>query len=99
LHLPVRVPCSTHSFHQYTLRTGNRDQLQAFLKSRGIPSMVYYPKAIHLQEAYRNLGYREGDFPVAETLTREVLSLPMHTEMDEGQLRYITDTIRNYFDI
>jgi UDP-2-acetamido-2-deoxy-ribo-hexuluronate aminotransferase len=99
LHLPVRVPYSTHSFHQYTLRTGNRDQLQAFLKSRGIPSMVYYPKAIHLQEAYRNLGYREGDFPVAETLTREVLSLPMHTEMDEGQLRYITDTIRNYFDI
>jgi dTDP-4-amino-4,6-dideoxygalactose transaminase len=96
--LPVRVPCSTHSFHQYTIRTEKRDQLQEFLKSKGIPSMVYYPKAIHLQEAYRYLGYREGDFPVTEALTREVLSLPMHTEMDTGQLGYITDNVRFFYD-
>ena len=98
LTLPGRVPYSTHSFHQYTIRTDKRDQLQEFLKSKGIPSMVYYPKAIHLQDAYRYLGYREGDFPVAEALTKEVLSLPIHTEMDEGQLGYITDNVRIFFD-
>ncbi|MFZ5428746.1 MAG: DegT/DnrJ/EryC1/StrS family aminotransferase [Bacteroidota bacterium] len=98
LQLPVRVSYSTHSFHQYTIRTDKRDQLQEFLKSKGIPSMVYYPKAIHLQEAYRYLGYREGDFPVAEALTREVLSLPMHTEMDEGQLGYISDAVRDFYN-
>lgn len=98
LQLPERVSYSTHSFHQYTIRTDKRDQLQEFLKSKGIPSMVYYPKAIHLQEAYRYLGYREGDFPVAEALTREVLSLPMHTEMDEGQLGYISDAVRDFYN-
>ena len=97
LQLPERVTCSTHSFHQYTLVTAKRDQLQEYLKKQGIPSMIYYPKAIHLQEAYQYLGYKEGDFPVAELLTRQVLSLPMHTELDEEQLSYITDAIRRFF--
>lgn len=95
--IPKRVTFSTHSFHQYTIRTGNRDGLQAFLKSRGIPSMIYYPRPIHLQEAYGYLGYKEGDFPVAEQLSNEVLSLPMHTELDDVQLAYITDTILEFF--
>jgi dTDP-4-amino-4,6-dideoxygalactose transaminase len=59
--------------------------------------MIYYPSPIHLQEAYKYLGYKEGDFPLAEQLSREVLSLPMHTEMDEDQLQYITDAILEYF--
>jgi len=95
--IPMRVTYSSHSYHQYTIRTGMRDELQAFLKVRGIPSMIYYPSPIHLQEAYRYLGYNEGDFPVAEQLSREVLSLPMHTEMNEDQLGYITDTILEFF--
>ncbi len=95
--IPMRVTYSSHSYHQYTIRTGMRDELQAFLKGRGIPSMIYYPSPIHLQEAYRYLGYNEGDFPVAEQLSREVLSLPMHTEMNEDQLGYITDTILEFF--
>ena len=95
--IPSRVAFSTHSFHQYTIRTGNRDGLQAFLKSRGIPSMIYYPRPIHLQEAYGYLGYKEGDFPVAEQLSNEVLSLPMHTELDNVHLAYITDTILEFF--
>lgn len=95
--LPGRVSHSTHSFHQYTIRTEKRDQLQQYLKEHGVPSMIYYPQAIHLQEAYHYLGYRAGDFPVAEALTQQVLSLPIHTEMDEGQLDYITGVVKEFF--
>ncbi len=95
--LPERRPWSTHSFHQYTLRTSQRDGLQAFLKERGVPSMVYYPKPLHLHEAYRYLGYGPGDFPVSENLAATVLSLPMHTELDEVQLEYIVNQIKAFF--
>ncbi len=95
--LPERRPWSTHSFHQYTLRTSQRDGLQAFLKERGVPSMVYYPKPLHLHEAYRYLGYGHGDFPVSENLAATVLSLPMHTELDEVQLEYIVNQIKAFF--
>lgn len=98
LQIPYRVPNSTHSFHQYTIRTPARDELQTFLKSRGIPSMVYYPAAIHLQKAYAYLGYSPGDFPVSEQLVREVLSLPMHTELTEEQLGYISGAVREFFN-
>ena len=98
LQIPCRIPFSTHSFHQYTIRTQARDELQTFLKSRGIPSMIYYPAAIHLQEAYAYLGYRPGDFPVSEQLVREVLSLPMHTELTEEQLGYISGAVREFFN-
>jgi UDP-2-acetamido-2-deoxy-ribo-hexuluronate aminotransferase len=97
LTLPCRVTFSTHSFHQYTVRTNRRDELQKFLKSRGIPSMIYYPAAIHLQKAYAYLGYRAGDFPESEQLMKEVLSLPMHTELTEEQLEYITGAIQEFF--
>lgn len=97
INLPERVSYSTHTFHQYTIRTEKRNQLQQYLKENGIPSMIYYPDAIHLQEAYRYLGYVQGSFPMAEQLARQVLSLPMHTEMDEEQLLYITDRINNFF--
>ncbi len=97
IQLPERVNYSTHTFHQYTIKTDKRDNLQKFLKEKGIPSMVYYPKPIHLQDAYNYLGYEKGDFPVSEKLTETVLSLPMHTELNEEQLEYITDTIREFF--
>lgn len=96
--LPARVSYSTHTFHQYTIKTEKRDGLQQHLQKNGIPSMIYYPESIHLQEAYQYLGYKKGDFPVAERLVKQVLSLPMHTELDERQLRYITDTIINFFE-
>lgn len=98
LWIPSRVIFSNHSFHQYTIRTQRRDELQAFLKTKGIPSMIYYPRPIHLQEAYLYLGYKEGDFPFAEQLSREVLSLPMHTELDEVQLGFITDAVLEFFE-
>lgn len=97
IQLPERVSYSTHTFHQYTIRTDKRDKLQQFLKDKGIPSMVYYPKPIHLQEAYRFLGYKAGDFPVSEKLCNTVLSLPMHTELKEEQLNYIIRSIKEYF--
>ncbi len=95
--IPQRVNYSTHTFHQYTIKTKKRDELQNFLKTRGIPSMIYYPNVLHLQKAYRFLGNKEGDFPVSEELAKTVLSLPMHTELDEQQLTYIVDNIKSFF--
>lgn len=93
LKIPQRVDYSTHTFHQYTVRTKKRDELQEYLKSKGIPSMIYYPEVLHLQKAYRFLGYKKGDFPMSEQLVKQVLALPMHTELDEEQLNYIVGAI------
>lgn len=93
--IPGRQFHSTHVFHQYTLRVvgANRDQLREGLAERGIPAMVYYPVPLHQQVAYRDARYQDGDFPVAERLAQCVLSLPMHTELDEEQLNYITSNV------
>lgn len=98
--VPVREKYSSHIFHQYTIRVpdGRRDKLKQFLGENGIPSMVYYPGPLHLQEAYRFLGYSETDFPVTSSLCREVLSLPVHTEMEQEQLEYITDKVLHFFN-
>jgi dTDP-4-amino-4,6-dideoxygalactose transaminase len=95
IEIPERSPFSTHVFHQYTLRLKDidREALMKHLESKGIPSMVYYPVPLHVQQAFRYLGYQEGDFPVSEKLCKTVLSLPMHTELCEEQLQYITDGI------
>ena len=99
LKIPARNPNSTHVFHQYTLQVenGKRNALQAYLKGKGIPTMIYYPVPLHLQKAYQYLGYKKGDFPVAEALCEKVISLPMHTELDQQQLSYITEAIRAFF--
>lgn len=97
IRLPERVDYSTHTFHQYTIQTNRRNELQQFLKEKGIPSMVYYPGVIHLQKAYQFLGYKKGDFPVSENLAGNVLSLPMHTELTEEQLEYITKAVKEFF--
>ena len=93
--IPGRQSKSTHVFHQYTLRVvgANRDKLREALADKGIPSMVYYPVPLHQQKAYRDARYRDGDFPVAERLAACVLSLPMHTELDEEQLAYISSNV------
>lgn len=90
--IPGRQAHSTHVFHQYTLRVvgANRDELRSQLAERGIPAMIYYPVPLHQQKAYLDPRYKDGDFPVAERLAECVLSLPMHTELDEEQLAYIT---------
>lgn len=93
--IPGRQPHSTHVFHQYTLRVvgADRDKLREGLAERGIPAMIYYPVPLHQQKAYLDPRYKDGDFPVAERLAACVLSLPMHTELDEEQLEYITSNV------
>jgi UDP-2-acetamido-2-deoxy-ribo-hexuluronate aminotransferase len=97
--IPVRSDFSTHVFHQYTLQVPpeSRDELKAWLQDKGIPAMIYYPVPLHLQHAYGDLGYRMGHMPVAEKLSTRVLSLPMHTELNEEQLAYISDHIITFF--
>jgi dTDP-4-amino-4,6-dideoxygalactose transaminase len=98
--IPERVPYSSHIFHQYTIRVRNskRDALRDFLGKAGIPSMIYYPGPLHTQEAYRFLGYRESDFPVTSELCSEVLSLPMHPDMEQDQLDYIVLNVLKFFE-
>jgi dTDP-4-amino-4,6-dideoxygalactose transaminase len=93
--IPARDPQSTHVFHQYTLRIVDydRDTLRQQLADKQIPAMVYYPVPLHQQKAYQDPRYHTGDFPQAERLAQTVLSLPMHTELDQQQLEYITQTI------
>jgi UDP-2-acetamido-2-deoxy-ribo-hexuluronate aminotransferase len=96
--IPERSPFSTHVYHQYTLRLKgiDRESLMKHLESDGIPSMVYYPYPLHLQQAFRYLGYHEQDFPVSCELCNTVLSLPMHTELDNEQLQHITTSIMEF---
>ncbi|MGK7390839.1 MAG: DegT/DnrJ/EryC1/StrS family aminotransferase [Candidatus Cyclobacteriaceae bacterium M2_1C_046] len=98
--LPKQEKYSTHVYHQYTLKVedGSRDKLKEFLSEKGIPSMIYYPVPLHLQKAYSSYGYKKGDFPVAEELSKKVLSLPIHTEMNNEQLEYITSTIKAFYN-
>jgi len=99
LQIPVRSPFSNHIFHQYTLQveTSGRDGLKQWLMEKGIPSQVYYPVPLHLQQAYSDLGYGKGSLPVSEELCNKVLSLPMHTEMEQKQLEYISEQIQQFF--
>ena len=88
----------SHVFHQYTLRVVNtdRDALVAHLNENGIPCGVYYPIPLHNQKAYQDARYNEADFTVTNQLVKEVISLPMHTELDDEQITFITDTIINF---
>jgi len=99
--IPVRQENSTHVFHQYTIKVNkdDRDKLKEFLYSKGIPAMIYYPYPLHLQKAYKYLGYKIGDFPITEKLSDTVLSLPMHTELTDKELDYISTTVIEYFKI
>jgi len=97
--IPTRATYSTHVFNQYTCRieSGKRDELKESLQNKGIPTMVYYPVPVHLQDAYQVYGYKKGDFPVAERLCEEVISFPIHTEMKDEIQDYIIDNIINFF--
>jgi len=98
LEVPFRSSNSTHAFHQYTVKTLgiDRDRFKAYLESKGIPSMIYYPVPLHLQKAYSKPEYPVGSFKITEQLSKTVISLPIHTEMKLGQLSYICDTIKAF---
>jgi dTDP-4-amino-4,6-dideoxygalactose transaminase len=89
-----------HVFHQYTLRVldTDRDALVKHLNENGIPCGVYYPIPLHLQKAYKDSRYNEADFKVTNQLVKEVISLPMHTELDDEQISFITNTVINFIN-
>ena len=92
--------CDCHVFHQYTLRIINadRDALMQHLLDKGIPCAIYYPIPLHSQKAYVDARYKEEDFPITNQLVKEVLSLPMHTELDDEQIKFITDSVLEYLN-
>jgi UDP-2-acetamido-2-deoxy-ribo-hexuluronate aminotransferase len=98
LQVPVRSSRSTHVFHQYTLVTKDvdRDKLLEHLLAKNIPCAIYYPVAMHMQKAYLDPRYKEGDLPVTEHLCKTVISLPMHTELDEEQIKFIEDNLLEF---
>ena len=93
--IPSRSKNSTHVFHQYTLQIigYDRTELREKLTEHGIPAMIYYPIPLHKQNAYKNERFKTNDFPITQKLCDTVLSLPMHTELDEETLNYITNTL------
>lgn len=95
---PVRSKSSTHVFHQYTLVIDgiNQYKLQEFLNEKEIPAMIYYPMPLHVQKAYDAEKYNDADFKVTNYLCKNVISLPMHTELDEEQLKYICESLKAY---
>ena len=98
LEVPKRMPYSTHVFHQYTLKVknGKRDELKEYLQQKGIPSMIYYPIPLYEQEAFKKFTNVEH-LPITEQLCKEVISLPIHTEMDVDQIKHITDAVKAFF--
>ncbi len=97
---PVIDKDSTHVFHQYTLKIDGIDQFKAqeFLKEKGIPAMIYYPVPLHTQKAYDADKYNHDDFKITNQLCKSVLSLPMHTELDEEQLNYICKSLKEFLN-
>ncbi len=99
--VPVRVletvPQAHHIFHQYVIRARRRDELRAFLASRGVGTQVYYPLPLHLQKCFSYLGYKEGDLPESECASREVLALPMFPELTADEQRYVVETISEFY--
>ena len=85
-----------HVFHLYVIRTRQREGLQLFLKENGIDTLIHYPMPIHLQEAYKDLPYKYGDFPAAEQLSQEILSLPIHPYLTEDNVSRICNKICEY---
>ncbi|RMH38286.1 MAG: DegT/DnrJ/EryC1/StrS family aminotransferase [Nitrospirae bacterium] len=95
--LPVVDPANYHVYNQFTIRVQDRDRLHAYLAAQGIGTRIYYPIPLHLQECYRALGYREGQFPVSEQAAREVLSLPIYPELSVDQQHLVVETIKTFY--
>jgi dTDP-4-amino-4,6-dideoxygalactose transaminase len=99
LKIPVRNTKSTHVFHQYTLTCQgiDRDALQKFLQEKGVPTMIYYPLPVHLQAGYRHAKFAPGSLTNSENLCKNVISLPIHTEMTDDVLQYIIESVLSFF--
>jgi dTDP-4-amino-4,6-dideoxygalactose transaminase len=94
---PLEKKAIRHVYHLYTIKTRKRDGLQAFLKKRRIETLVHYPIPIPLEKAYREMGYRRGDFPLAYEWSRKILSLPFFPEMKESEMEEVAEGVRRFF--
>ncbi|MEH7384298.1 DegT/DnrJ/EryC1/StrS family aminotransferase [Bacillus sp. JJ1521] len=94
---PFKEEHNYHIYHQYTIRVEKRDELQAFLKENGVETMVYYPKPLHLQPVFAELGYKEGDLPETEKASNEAISLPMFPELKLEQQEYVVSKIKEFY--
>jgi dTDP-4-amino-4,6-dideoxygalactose transaminase len=96
--LPKIAENATSVFHIYLVRTKRRDELAAYLAENGIGTVIHYPIPPHLQEAYSELGYKKGDFPIAEEIAETCLSLPLHQEMNKEELEFVISKIKLFFN-
>jgi dTDP-4-amino-4,6-dideoxygalactose transaminase len=97
LMLPVIEDDNSHIFHHYVIRTKRRDELQNFLKEHGVMTGVYYPLPLHLQPCFTYLGYKEGDFPIAEKSAKTSLALPIYPELKNVEREYVANCVKEFF--
>lgn len=99
--LPVKLPKvekdRKHVFHLFVIETNLRNEMMEFLRERGVFCGIHYPLPIHLQKAYKELGYKKGDFPVAEKLSKRILSLPMYAELKKQEINYLKKELKKFF--
>lgn len=95
--LPQEAQGNYHTYHLYVAQTEKRDNLMQYLKEKGINTLIHYPIPLHLQAAYKELEYRQGDFPIAEQCSREILSLPMFPELRRDEIMYIVENIKKFY--
>lgn len=93
---PIIAKGNRHVFHQYTIRVRERDELRQHLKQKGIETSVHYPLPLHLQPAFKYLGYKKGDFPEAEKVAQEVLSLPIYPELMRPEIHFIVKRVLDF---
>jgi dTDP-4-amino-4,6-dideoxygalactose transaminase len=96
--VPEEMHYAKHVFHLYVIRVKKRDELQEFLRKAGIGTAIHYPIPLHLQKAYEHLSYREGDFPVAERVSKEIVSLPMFPEIKKEEITYVANKVKEFLD-
>jgi dTDP-4-amino-4,6-dideoxygalactose transaminase len=96
VHIPVPAPGTEHVWHLYVVQASNRDRLQAYLTERGIGTAIHYPTPIHLQPAYKDLGYHKGDFPITERAAEQVLSLPMYPELPLAAIENVAGAVHAF---
>lgn len=97
IELPMEAAGNYHTYHLYVIKTENRDALADYLRKKRVFTLIHYPIPLHLQDAYKFLGYRKGDFPISERQAEEILSLPMFAEIREDEIEYAAENIRNFF--
>ena len=97
INIPIRRPDVRHVYHLYVLRVKNRDDLLDYLNKNGIEAKVHYPIPIHLQKAARNLGFKEGDFPISEQHSKTAITLPAHQHLTENEIAYVIERVKDFY--